>query len=223
MPETEYQLIAQINSNVNQLLKNAQNDRDTFSKILSDLVSIKNSLVEVQDQLDGIAQAVEPPPPAVYLQFTWGVPSPVPSVDLNINAAQPRNHLFLKENNSMPVQLTPGQTVGFTVAPLNAQGGASSATLSNLSFTTSDATVFTVAPDPNNANGGIVTALNPAVLPDAAAITATATATEPDGVTTETISGTDTVTVNSAAPPPPPPPVAASLAFTWAVPASKKK
>jgi hypothetical protein len=82
--------------------------------------------------------------------------------------------------------------------------------------------VFTVAPDPNNANGGIVTALTPVVTPDAATITATATATEPDGVTIETISGVDTVTVIAVAPPPPPPPVAASLAFIWGTPSKKR-
>lgn len=121
----------------------------------------------------------------------------------------------------MPVTLNPGQVVNFTVSPLNAQGGPSSATLSNLSFATSDATVFTVVPDPSNANGGIVTALTPAVTPDAAALTASATATEPDGVTTESITGTDTVTVITTPPPPPPPPVAASLQITWGTPAKK--
>lgn len=117
------------------------------------------------------------------------------------------------------VTLNPGQTVKFTVSPFDAHGNPSQATLSGLSFTSSDLTVFTVVPDPAVVNGGIVTALTPATLPDAAAITAQATATEPDGKTTETITGTDTVTVVSATPPPPPPPVAASLSFTWGTPA----
>jgi hypothetical protein len=146
------------------------------------------------------------------LKFTWGQPSsPVSKVP----------NRFFKEN-SMSVQLNSGQTVNFTVSPLNAQGGPSTATLSGLSFVSSDPTVFTVAPDPNNANGGIVTALTPVVTPDAATITATATATEPDGVTIETISGVDTVTVIAVAPPPPPPPVAASLAFIWGTPSKKR-
>lgn len=118
----------------------------------------------------------------------------------------------------MPATLNPGQTVAFTVSPVTASGAASSAVLSALAFSSSDATVFTVAPDPSNPNGGIVTALTPATMPDAAVITATATATETDGVT-ESISGTDTVTVQAAPPPPPPPPaVAASLAFSFGTP-----
>jgi hypothetical protein len=155
------------------------------------------------------------PSPATYLKFTWGIPSPS-----YVSQSYSRNILF--QETEMPVTLNPGQTVTFSVSPLNAQGGPSSATLSNLIFTSSDPTVFTVASDPNNALGGIVTALTPAVTPDAAALTATALATEPDGVTTESISGTDTVTVVTVPPPPPPPPVAASLAITWGTPAKKK-
>lgn len=124
----------------------------------------------------------------------------------------------------MPVTLAPGETRGFTVSPLDAQGNPSKATLSALSFTTSDATVFTVAADPANPNTrGIATALTPATSPDAAVLTASATATEADGVTTETVSGSDTVTVQAVTPPPPPPPPAASLGFTWDAPAPAKK
>jgi uncharacterized protein YjdB len=109
----------------------------------------------------------------------------------------------------MSVTLNVGQTVSFTVAPLTASGAPSSATLSNLSFTSSDPTIFTVVPDPANPNGGIVTS----VAAGSGTITAAATATEPDGVTTEQITGTDTVNVSAVAPPP-----AASLGFTWGTP-----
>ena len=111
--------------------------------------------------------------------------------------------------------LNPGQTVSFTVSPVTGQSPPqpSQATLSNLSFLSSDPTIFTVAPDPSTPNGGIVTAVGAGT----ASVSATALATEPDGKTTETISGTDTVTVTAVTPPPPPPP-AATLSFSWGTP-----
>lgn len=112
----------------------------------------------------------------------------------------------------MAVTLSPGEVRGFTVSPLDAAGNPSKATLSGLSFTTSDPAVFTVAPDTTNPLRGIATAGTPPVSPDAAVLTATGTATEPDGTTTEQVTGTDTVTVITTPPPPPP---AASLAITW--------
>jgi len=114
----------------------------------------------------------------------------------------------------MGVQFSlPGQTVSVVVAPLTAAGAPSLATLSLLSFTSSDPTLFTVALDPSTPNGAILTAVGPGAS-GSASLTAEATATEPDGVTTEQISGSDTETFASVGPPPPPP-VAASLGFTY--------
>jgi hypothetical protein len=168
--------------------------------------------------VDQIFKLIKPSiPPAAALKFTWETP-PHPK-----SHSSQRTFLFQQQQGgNMSVTLNPGQAVSFTVSPVNAQGGASQATLSKLTYASSDAAVFSVAPDPNNANGGIVTAgTNLPTTPDAAVITASATATEPDGVTTETISGQDTVTVITTPPPPPPPPVAASLVFNWGVPQKK--
>lgn len=118
----------------------------------------------------------------------------------------------------MPINLNSGQTVSFTVSAVDAKGNSSSAALSGLAFATSDSAVFTVAPDPANPHGGIVTAGTPPTSPDSAVITATATATEPDGKTTEQVSGSDTVSVNIPTPPPAP---AASLVFSWGTPQGK--
>ena len=88
----------------------------------------------------------------------------------------------------------------------------SKAALSNTSYTSSDSTVFTVAPDPATPNGAIITVVGAGT----ATLTETATATEPDGTTTAQIQGVATIVV-AAAPPPPPPP-AASLVFTFGLP-----
>lgn len=91
----------------------------------------------------------------------------------------------------------------------------SSATLSNVSYTSSDPTIFTVTVDPNSPNGAIITGLGVGT----ATLTETATATEPDGTTTEQLQGVATIVLTAAPPPPPPPPpVAASLAFTFGTP-----
>ena len=107
----------------------------------------------------------------------------------------------------------PGQTVSVVASPFTGAGEPSQATLSLLSFTSSDPTLFTVALDPNTPNGAILTSVGPGAS-GSATLTAEATATEPDGVTTEQISGTDTETYSSVTPPPPPA-VAASLGFTY--------
>ena len=193
MPPNRFELVRRIDEGVQRLQQEAKWQHKALEALLAQLE----------------------PLPAVALIICWGTPSP------KLIKPQQYNVILFKENN-MPATLNPGQTVSFTVAPVNAQGGPSTATLSNLSFATSDATVFSVAPDPNNANGGIVTALTPAVTPDAAVLTASATATEPDGVTTESITGSDTVTVVTTPPPPPPPPVAASLAITFGTPSKRR-
>jgi hypothetical protein len=125
-----------------------------------------------------------------------------------------------------------GQSMTFTMPPLNAAGVASTVTvigspvkadgtvslakLSSPSYTSSDPTVFTVAADPNTVNGAIITAVGnpPAGTTVSATLTETATATEADGTTTETVTGT--VTVILSVPPAAP---AAALTFTFGVPA----
>jgi hypothetical protein len=121
--------------------------------------------------------------------------------------------VIIKGDLHMGIQFSqPGQTVSVVATPLTAAGQPSLATLSLLSFTSSDPTLFTVALDPTTPNGAILTAVGPGVS-GSATLTAEATATEPDGVTTEQISGTDTETYVGGVTPPPP--VAASLGFTY--------
>lgn len=181
--------------NVYDILEEIQQTLNTV------VVPALNSLYEAQKQqtilLNAILRQVVPSP-AAFLQFTWN------------------------NGGIMPVTLNPGQSVTGTVSPVDAQGNPSQATLSNLSFSSGDSSVFTCAPTPGVANGVTVTAQTPTTMPDAAVITATATATEPDGVTTESVSGTDTITVQAATPPPPPPSPAASLVFSWGTPQAKK-
>ena len=112
----------------------------------------------------------------------------------------------------MQFTLVQGQSASVIGSPVNAAGGASSATLSGTSYTSSDPTVFTVTADPNTPNGAIITSVGAGT----ATLTETATATEPDGTTTEQIQGVATIVVTTA--PPPPPPVAASLVFTFGTP-----
>ena len=124
----------------------------------------------------------------------------------------------------------------FTFAPKNADGTPatvtvigspvladgitpSSAKLSSPSYASADSTVFTVAPDPATPNGAILTAVgNPAPGTSISALlTETATATEPDGKTTEVITGTATVVLSTPAAPPA---AAAALVFTFGTPSS---
>lgn len=118
---------------------------------------------------------------------------------------------------TMPPRNSAGNpsTVTVLAQPVKADGTPSTAKLSNVVYSSSDATVFTVAPDPATPNGGIITAVaNPPVGQTASAVlTATATATEPDGVTTETISGTATIVLST-----PPPAPAAALTFLFGTP-----
>lgn len=123
--------------------------------------------------------------------------------------------------------LQPGQSVSVKVNPLKADGSPSSAVLSAVQFSSSDITVFTFAPDPTDPTGasGASGTISAVALADAqATISASAIATEPDGVTTETIAGSDTVFVSAV---PPPPGVATSLGFTYGTPmptsAAKRK
>lgn len=123
----------------------------------------------------------------------------------------------------------------FTMSPLTASGApnfvsvigspvkadltASLATLTNTVYTTTDPSVFTVAPDPATPNGAIITAVaNPAAGTTASAtLTETALATESDGTTTETITGTATIVLSTPVVVPAP---AAALVFTFGKPAA---
>ena len=101
----------------------------------------------------------------------------------------------------MPLPLQVGQSATALAShPILGDGTPSSAVLSNVVITSSDTTVFTVAPDPSTPNGFIVTS----VVAGSATVNGTATATELDG-TVHTIPLTpDTVTVTAAPPPPAP-------------------
>jgi uncharacterized protein YjdB len=100
------------------------------------------------------------------------------------------------------------QKVQVLGSPVDAQGNPSKATLSSVSYTSSDPTVFTVAPDPSVPNGAIITG----VAAGTATLTEIATATEPDGKTTEQIQGVATIVLSAA------PAVAAGIVFTFGTP-----
>ena len=131
--------------------------------------------------------------------------------------------LFFKPGGGMKpgaIRLEPGmgypsedpQSVNVIGSPVDINGSPSTAVLSGTSYSALDSTVFTVVPDPNTPNGAIITAIGAG----STTLTETATATEPDGVTTETVQGVATIVVTAV--PPPPPPVAASLVFTFGTP-----
>jgi len=91
----------------------------------------------------------------------------------------------------MLVTLTPGQVVNAVVTP-TAQGQPSKAVLSSLQFGSTDSTVFSVVQDPAVPNGCIITGVGSGSVLQAS-ITFKATATEPDGVTTEVLQGKDDI------------------------------
>ena len=119
---------------------------------------------------------------------------------------------FYVEGENMQFTLQVGQSVNVIGSPVDINGSPSTAVLSGTSYSALDSTVFTVVPDPNTPNGAIITAIGAG----STTLTETATATEPDGVTTETVQGVATIVVTAV--PPPPPPVAASLVFTFGTP-----
>ena len=128
-------------------------------------------------------------------------------------------YLLLKEGNNMQftMQVTNAagspSTVSVLGTPVDVNGNSSQAALSGTSYVSSDLSVFTVAPDPNVPGGAIITA----VAAGTATLTETATATEPDGVTTEQVQGVATIILTTAPPPPPAP--AAAITFAFGVPA----
>ena len=109
---------------------------------------------------------------------------------------------------NMTFTMLPTQSVSVIGNPVDANNNPSLATLSVISYSSSDSTVFTVSADPNTTNGAIITGVGPGT----ATLTETATATEPGGIITEQIQGTATIVLTSTTPPVG---VAASLAFTF--------
>lgn len=105
------------------------------------------------------------------------------------------------------VSLLTVQQVSISAYPVtDAAGTKSLATLSHFSLVNPNTHVLTLATDPANPAGVIITAVNPGKT----TIQIIAQATEPDGVTTESVQGTIPVTVTA--------PVATGLMFTIGVP-----
>lgn len=107
------------------------------------------------------------------------------------------------------------QSQRFGLVPVLADGVTpSQATLSNVSFTSSNPTDLVVTPDTDPTNPGGCICGGQGNEDVGVVVTAQATATEPDGTTTEVIVGAITIILTPVAPPPPPPPsVAAALVF----------
>lgn len=118
---------------------------------------------------------------------------------------------------TMSTTMFANESVSGSVSPVDAALNPVQATLSALSFVSSDTTICTVVPDASNPNGLIVTGVPAATAtgPRSATITAAATATETDGTTTEQIQGQEEFIINDVTPPPN---VAASLVFTFGAP-----
>lgn len=132
---------------------------------------------------------------------------------------------FKVKGDFMQFTMLASQQVSVVGSPVIAQTDAngnpipSNASLSNVNYTSSDPTVFTVAADPSTPNGAIITGVGPGT----ATLTETATATEADGTTTEQIQGVATIVITAVTPPVSP---AAALVFTFGTPttlASAKK
>lgn len=92
------------------------------------------------------------------------------------------------------------QTVPVTISGQDANGNPGKAILSALVLTSSDPTLFTVAPDPANPLGAIVTGVKVTPVGTPPTLNFTATATEPDG-TVHSVSGSATVTLTPDVPP----------------------
>lgn len=112
-----------------------------------------------------------------------------------------------------------GEFMDFTMPPLDSAGKHSTvsvighavkapntpskATLSASEYSSSDATIFTVDPDPATPGGAIITAVaTPAESESVQGVlTEKATATEPDGTTTEQVMGTANIIIATPAAP----------------------
>jgi hypothetical protein len=125
---------------------------------------------------------------------------------------------FIAKGDKMTIEnLIVGQTVPVTsLTPVDAGLKPTSAIVNSATYTSSDPTIATVAPDPANPLGAIVTA----VAAGSAQLTVSAQITEPDG-TKSTVPGSATIVVagkpdptvavvinfgTPVTPPPPPPP-----------------
>lgn len=94
----------------------------------------------------------------------------------------------------MQANINQGQSENITVSAVLADGVTpSTVTLSGLTFSSTDTTVFTVAPDPTNSAGAILTSVGAG----AATLFCNGTATETDGAT-EFINGALSVTVEAS-------------------------
>ncbi len=113
----------------------------------------------------------------------------------------------------MTFTMLPTQQVSAVISPVLADGTtASQATLSAQSYVSSDPSVVTAVQDSVDPSAVIITGLGAA---GSVVVTATATATEPDGTTTEVITGAVTVILAGTAPG-----VAAALVFTFGTPSA---
>lgn len=122
-----------------------------------------------------------------------------------------------KGNHMQFTGMNPNDVVAVVGAPIKADGTQSLAVLSNQSYQSSDPTVFTVSPDPITPGGAVITLVgSPGASGISATLTETATAIEPDGVTTEVITGSELITFMGG--PPPPSGVAASIVFSFGTP-----
>ena len=108
----------------------------------------------------------------------------------------------------MQFQLQVGFALPFQASAVDSAGNPAKATISNITFQSSDSTIFTVGVDPTDPTKGVITA----VAAGTATLTGQATATEPDG-TQHSVSGAATGNITAA--PPPPPPQATALTFTF--------
>ena len=106
-------------------------------------------------------------------------------------------------------QLQVGQTCPFTVFPEDASGNQTAATLSNVTASSANTAIFTVAADPSNPSGGIVTA----VAAGSGQINVAADALDPGATSPVHVTGSDTVVVAS-----PPAPPTTALGIHWGTP-----
>lgn len=109
----------------------------------------------------------------------------------------------------MQFSLPVGFAVPFTVSPVDSAGNPSKASLSGVTFSSSDTSICVVGADPSNPLGGTLTA----VAAGTATLTGQGTATEQDG-TQHPISGAVTIVVATV----PPPATALSFLFGTPVP-----
>ncbi len=111
----------------------------------------------------------------------------------------------------MTFTIVAGKLVAVVGSPIDIANNPAQATLTNQAYSSSDSAVFTVTADPAVPGGAIITAVGAGT----ATLLETATANEPDGVTTENIQGVATIVVTAVVIPPP---IAVALAFTFGTP-----